>query len=56
MEQMEIVRALGATGTTTILRLQGPLTLTTLFLLQDSLRNKSEAVDTVIDVSQCPLY
>jgi anti-sigma B factor antagonist len=53
MEKMEIVRGLGATGTTTILRLQGPLTLTTLFLLQDSLREIGE-VDTVIDVSEVP--
>src|ERR1035438_4774256 len=53
MEKMEIVRGLGATGTTTILRLQGPLTLTTLFLLQDSLREIGD-VDTVIDVSEVP--
>jgi anti-sigma B factor antagonist len=53
MEQMEIVRDPGATGTTTILRLQGPLTLLTLFLLQDTLRGIG-AIDTVIDVSQVP--
>lgn len=50
---MEIVRDLGATGTTTILRLQGPLTLSTLFLLQDTLREIGGA-DTVIDVSEVP--
>ena len=53
MEQMEIVRDLGATGATVILRLRGPLTLSTLFLLQDTLREIG-AVDTVIDVSQAP--
>src|SRR5580693_9105791 len=53
MEKMEIVRGLGATGATTILRLQGPLTLSTLFLLQDMLREIGGA-DTVIDVSDVP--
>ena len=53
MEQMEIVRDLGATGSTTIFRLKGPLTLTTLFLLQDSLREAPD-VDTVIDVAEVP--
>ena len=50
---MEIVRELGATGTTNILRLKGPLTLTTLFLLQDMLREIPD-VDTVIDVAEVP--
>jgi anti-sigma B factor antagonist len=53
MEQMEVVREFGATGSTTILRLKGPLTLSTLFLLQDSLREIPD-VDTVIDVSEVP--
>jgi anti-sigma B factor antagonist len=53
MEQMEVVRDLGSTGTTTILRLKGPLTLSTLFLLQDTLREIPN-VDTVIDVSEVP--
>jgi anti-anti-sigma factor len=53
MEQMDVVRDLGATGTTTILRLKGPLTLSTLFLLQDTLREIPN-VDTVIDVSEVP--
>jgi anti-anti-sigma factor len=53
MEQMEVVRDLGATGTTTIIRLKGPLTLSTLFLLQDTLREIPN-VDTVIDVTEVP--
>jgi anti-anti-sigma factor len=53
MEQMTIARELGATGTTTILRLSGPLTLSTLFVLQDQLREIGN-VDTVIDVSNAP--
>ena len=50
---MEIVRDLGATGSTTILRLKGPLTISTLFLLQDTLREIPDG-DTVIDVSEVP--
>lgn len=50
---MEIAREAGATGSTIILRLKGPLTLTTLFLLQDQLRELPHA-DTVIDVSEVP--
>ena len=50
---MEIVRESGATGTTAILRLQGPLTLSTLFLLQETLKAMGN-VDTVIDVSEVP--
>jgi anti-anti-sigma factor len=53
MEQMEIVREAGATGSTSILRLKGPLTLSTLFGLQDSLREIPDS-DTVIDVSEVP--
>jgi anti-anti-sigma factor len=53
MEQMEVVREAGATGSTAILRLKGPLTLSTLFLLQDNLREIPN-VDTVIDVSEVP--
>jgi anti-anti-sigma factor len=53
MEQMEVVRELGATGSTTILRLKGPLTLSTLFLLQDTLR-EIPSVDTVIDLTEVP--
>ncbi|HEY3823913.1 MAG TPA: STAS domain-containing protein [Bryobacteraceae bacterium] len=53
MEQMEIARETGVTGSTTILRLKGPLTLTTLFLLQDQLRALPDT-DMVIDVSEVP--
>jgi anti-sigma B factor antagonist len=53
MEQMEIARDTGASSTTTILRLKGPLSLSTLFLLQDSLRAIGN-VDTVIDVAAVP--
>lgn len=50
---MQIARDTGATGTTAILRLQGPLTLSTLFSLQELLREIG-SVDTVIDVSEVP--
>jgi anti-anti-sigma factor len=50
---MAIVRGTGSTGTTAILRLEGPLTLSTLFSLQDLLREIG-AVDTVIDVKDVP--
>jgi anti-anti-sigma factor len=53
MEHMEVVREAGGTGSTAILRLKGPLTITTLFTLQDSLREIPDA-DTVIDVSEVP--
>jgi anti-sigma B factor antagonist len=53
MEQMEVVREVGATGSTTIIRLKGPLTLSTLFLLQDTLREIPN-IDTVIDVTEVP--
>jgi anti-anti-sigma factor len=53
MEEMEIVRDSGATGSTVIFRLKGPLTLSTLFLLQDKLREIPDA-DTVIDVTEVP--
>jgi anti-anti-sigma factor len=53
MEQMEVVRDSGATGATAILRLKGPLTISTLFHLQDALREIS-GVDTVIDVQEVP--
>lgn len=50
---MEVVRSAGATGSTTILRLKGPLTLSTLFSLQERLREIPDS-DTVIDVSETP--
>jgi anti-anti-sigma factor len=53
MEQMEVVRDSGVSGSTAILRLRGPLTLSTLFTLQNSLREVS-GCDTVIDVSEAP--
>lgn len=53
MDTMEIVREQGATGTTAILRLNGPLTLTTLFKLQDALKEIG-GLDTVIDVTDTP--
>src|ERR1700761_3364385 len=53
MDQMEVVRELGATGSTSIVRLKGPLTITTLFQLQDSFKEVDDA-DTVIDVSEVP--
>jgi anti-sigma B factor antagonist len=53
MEQLEIERATGAVPNTVILRLKGPLTLATLFPLQDLMR-ELKGVDTIIDVSQVP--
>jgi anti-sigma B factor antagonist len=53
MDQMEIAPGLGATGTTHILRLKGPLTISTLFSLQAALRECGNA-DTVIDVTDVP--
>lgn len=50
---MEIARDTGSTGTTAILRLQGPLTISTLFSLQDLLREIG-SIDTVIDVTDVP--
>src|SRR5438067_2797875 len=53
MEQLEVSRALGATGLTAILRLSGPLTLASLHALEQSLREIGD-VDTVIDVRRVP--
>src|SRR5579863_6193168 len=53
MEELEVVRDAGATGSTAILRLKGPVTLSTLFLLQEKLREVPES-DTVIDVTDVP--
>jgi anti-sigma B factor antagonist len=53
MEQIEIRRSLGATGSTTILWLKGPLSLSTLSVLEQNLREIGN-VDTVIDVSLVP--
>jgi anti-sigma B factor antagonist len=53
MDQMEIARDTGASGTTHILRLKGPLTITTLFGLQAALRDTGD-FDTVIDLTEVP--
>lgn len=53
MDQIEIASGLGATGTTHILRLKGPLTISNLFSLQAALRETGNA-DTVIDVTDVP--
>ena len=50
---MDIAVDRGATGTTHILRLKGPLTISTLFGLQAALRECGNA-DTVIDVTDVP--
>ena len=50
---MEVVRESGATGTTTIVRLKGPLSISTLFGLQDELKAIGPS-DTVIDVTEVP--
>jgi anti-anti-sigma factor len=51
MEQMEVVCEMGATGSTAILRLKGPLTLSTAALLQEKLEEVPN-FDTVIDVTE----
>lgn len=53
MEELEVKRDAGASGSTAILRLRGPLTLSTLFLLQEKLREIPDS-DTVIDVADVP--
>jgi anti-sigma B factor antagonist len=53
MDELEVLRDAGATGSTVILRLKGPLTIGTLFLLQQKLSDVAEA-DTVIDVTDVP--
>ena len=50
---MQVSRERGATGTTVILRLRGPLTLATLHVLEDALPQSGTA-DTVIDVGGSP--
>lgn len=50
MEQLAITLESGSTGSTAILRLRGPLTLSTLFVLQEKLREVQNR-DTVIDVA-----
>ena len=53
MEELQVIRAAGASGSTAILRLKGPVTLSTVFLLQEKLREIPES-DTVIDVTDVP--
>ena len=50
---MEIVRDDGATGSAEIIRLRGPVTIETLFVLQQGLREVAES-DTVIDLTEVP--
>jgi anti-sigma B factor antagonist len=53
MEQLEIVRHAGTGGDTTILRIQGPLTLNTLFHFQKAIRDPGLA-ETVVDLTGVP--
>jgi len=53
MEQLEIERLSGIVTTTVILKLKGPLTLATLFPLQD-LGRALKGVDIIIDVAGVP--
>jgi anti-anti-sigma factor len=53
MEQIEIVRSQVAHSDATILRIQGPLTLQTLFDFQDAIRQPGIA-DTIIDLTGVP--
>jgi len=53
MEKIEIVRTAGASKDATILRIQGPLTLQTLFDFQNAIRQPGIG-DTVIDLTAVP--
>jgi anti-anti-sigma factor len=53
MEQIEVVRTAGSSPDTTILRLQGPLTLQTLFDFQNAIRQPGIG-DTIIDLGGVP--
>jgi anti-sigma B factor antagonist len=53
MEKIEIVRAAGAHGDVTILHLQGPLTLQTLFDFQSAIREPGIG-DTIVDLTGVP--
>ena len=50
MERMEVTCEMGATGSTAILRVKGPLTLSTASMLQEKLQEVPN-FDTVIDVT-----
>jgi anti-sigma B factor antagonist len=53
MEQIQIVRTAGARSDTTILRIQGPLTLQTLFDFQNAIR-QPDIWDTIVDLTAVP--
>ena len=53
MEQIEVVRTAGVSPETTILRLQGPLTLQTLFDFQNAIRQPGIG-DTIVDLGGVP--
>jgi len=53
MEQLEIQRSAGKASRTTIFRLKGPLTLSTLFDFQSAIREPGLA-DTIIDLTGVP--
>jgi anti-sigma B factor antagonist len=53
MEQIEIVRRAGVSKDTTILRIQGPLTLQTLFDFQSAIR-QPDIGNTIIDLTAVP--
>ena len=53
MEQIEIVRTAGASKDATILRIQGPLTLQTLFDFQNAIREPGIG-DSIIDLTAVP--
>jgi anti-sigma B factor antagonist len=53
MEQIEIVRAAGASKDTTILRIHGPLTLQTLFDFQNAIR-QPDIGNTIVDLTNVP--
>ena len=50
---MEVVCETGPSGSTNVIRLKGPLTLSTLFHLQDTLKQIPD-LDTIIDVTEVP--
>jgi len=53
MDTLEIQRKPGGAAKTTILHLNGPLTLSTLFEFQESLRQPG-LEDTILDLSEVP--
>ena len=53
MEQIEIVRTPGVSKNTTVLRIQGPLTLQTVFDFQNAVRQPG-IENTIIDLTDVP--